>query len=393
MATALGTVFTGFVGLFGLTPLYPEVAHDLRVAPDVFGEFFFVQGAISTLLQVPAGLLSDRIGRRPVMLLGIAFMTVGQGLRWHAGDALGFGLGQLCIGLSSPFAIAPSYALVADAYRHAGRAQAIGILQASANVGMAAGLVIAGLLSPLVGWRGYSLAVGLLTLALLPLAATLGDSRPVGRALHVAVRGAGRFFGDGRARTLALGAVLVMVGWGGSIFLLPFLARAHAIGEVGGSLLLVPNLVGSFVGGIVAGRWADQAGARLPAAVFCSGGAAALVMLGLLPFAPWLVVLGGLLIGAAVSGAIALAASTVAEAASRTGGGTGAALAVVRTGQGLGSAVAPAVAGFALVHAGGRTAYLLLALLMGAGGAVLASRGSITPRRLYHPLEQIQIPD
>jgi MFS family permease len=382
MTVALATVMTNFIGLFGLTPLYPEVARDLHVTADIFGGFFLLQGAVSTLLQLPAGLLSDRFGRRPMLLIGIVFMVAGQLLRWEAADAWLFGLGQLCIGLSSPFAIAPSYALVADAHPGSGRTQAIGVLQASANVGMATGLVLAGFLSPLIGWRGYSLGVALLTLALTPLVKGLGartDSRVLAPA---GASGIARYLGNPQSRALSLAAVLVMTSWGGSLFLLPFVARSHNIGEVGGSLLLVPYLVGSFLGGIIAGWWSDRVGARWPAIVFSSGGVLALAMLGGIPFHPAVVVLSGLLIGATVSGAIALAASAVAESAMRARRGTGAALAVIRTGQGLGAAIAPAVAGYCLVHTGVRAAYLLLAVVTGVGGSLLAAQ-SPGQKRLY----------
>lgn len=145
----------------------------------------------------------------------------------------------------------------------------------------------------------------------------------------------------------------------------------------------MPNLVGSFLGGIVAGRWADRAGARLPAFVFSACGVAALAMLGWLPFNPAVVVLCGLLIGAAVSGAIAIAASAVAESALRSGRGTGASLAVIRTGQGLGTAIAPAVAGYSLVHTGVRPGYLLLAILTAVGGSLLTLRTGQGQARLY----------
>jgi MFS family permease len=382
MTVALATVGINFVGLFGLTPLYPEVTHDLHVAADVFGAFVLMQGAISTLMQIPAGLLSDRFGRRPMILIGIAFMVAGQVLRWGSTDAWVFGAGQLCIGLSSPFAVAPSYALVADAHPGPGRTQAIGVLQASANVGMASGLVLAGLLYPLLGWRGYSLGVALLTLTLTPLVIGLG-ARSDSPTPKAAARGLGIYTGNSQTRALAIAAVLVMTSWGGSIFLLPFVARAHDIGEVGGSLLLVPNLVGSFLGGIVAGWWADRAGARLPAFVFSVAGVVALAMLGWLPFNPAVVVLSGLLIGAAVSGTIAIAASAVAESALRSGRGTGASLAVIRTGQGLGTAIAPALAGYSLVHTGVGPAYLLLAVLTAIGGSLLTLRASPGKGRLY----------
>jgi MFS family permease len=384
MAVALGTVFTSFIGLFGLTPLYPEVAHDLGVGPDAFGAFFLVQGGISFLLQLPAGLLSDRFGRRPLITLGLAFMATGQVLRWQAHNGYIFGAGQLFIGLSSPFAIAASYALVADAYQAGGRAQAIGTLQAAANVGMASGLVIAGLLTPLLGWRGYSLGVGLLTFLVIPLAATQTDPRsPTATPAAGAVaRRADRLTGDRAARLIGLAGLLVLMSWGGSLFLLPFVARAHSIGEVGGSLLLAPNLVGSFIGGILAGWWADRAGPRIPAIIISTAGTVALLVLGLLMFTPWIVVVSGVMVGAAVSGAIALGAASVVEAANHRGAGTATALAVLRTGQGLGSAIAPAVAGFALVHTGSRTAYVLLALCLALGGGLLAA--NVTRRRMYH---------
>ena len=114
MAVALGTVLTSFIGLFGLTPLYPEVAHDLGMGPDAFGGFFLIQGGISFLLQLPAGMLSDRIGRRPLITLGLAFLAIGQVLRWQAHNGYVFGAGQLFI---SPATVASPLKIPARASR------------------------------------------------------------------------------------------------------------------------------------------------------------------------------------------------------------------------------------------------------------------------------------
>lgn len=102
------------------------------------------------------GIVSDRIGRRPVLALGLVFLAGSQLLRWRAATGFEFGLGQIFIGFCSPFVVAAVYALVADAYHGAGRAQAIGILQACANLGQATGILLAASLSLLIGWRGYS---------------------------------------------------------------------------------------------------------------------------------------------------------------------------------------------------------------------------------------------
>jgi MFS family permease len=69
------------LALLGLTPLYPTVAHDLALGPDAFSIYFAIQGGVNLLLQIPVGVIADRVGRRPVMGLGLVFMVAGQLLR------------------------------------------------------------------------------------------------------------------------------------------------------------------------------------------------------------------------------------------------------------------------------------------------------------------------
>ncbi|MDQ6877988.1 MAG: MFS transporter [Candidatus Dormibacteraeota bacterium] len=370
--TANAAVFVNFLSYLGLTPLYAQVARDLHVGASGFGQFFLVQGLINVVLQVPVGVMADRYGRRPIMLIGLLFMLAGQLLRWQSFNGSMFLAGQICIGLCGPFIVSASYALVADAYT-VGRARALGILQASINVGQGTGFLFAGLLSPWLGWRGYSLCVALLPLLLLPLTATQPElrhaapTRSIGRSIVAALR----FLAIPAAASLAVVAALNLGTASGSIYLLPFLVERHAGTPTVTSLLLIPYLIGSIAGGPIVGTWADRVGVRIPALACLSAAIAGLLGLALLGYSIPTVSVCLALVGGAVSAILTLTAESVIDLARRHGTGAGAALGGIRIRQGLGPALAPAAAGVIFDSSGPTLAYLAMAVGMGIAAALV----------------------
>ena len=362
-----------FLAVFALTPLFPEVARDLHLGPDGFGALFLLQTGISLVLQLPAGLLADSVDRRKLIAFGLACMTTGQLLRWQAQDWTVFGLGQVFIGLSTPFIVGSTFALVASAYPSARRVKAFGILQLAANLGQGLGLLAAGLLSPMIGWRGFSLSAAVLPVLLIPLALRISEPTDAS-ALEsgTGLKGALRLFFASEVLIVTAAAALLMFTWTSAVYLEPFVARAQGIAAVTISLLLGCNLLGSALGGVLAGRWADRVGTRIPGFVFCSAGAIGLLSLPLFGFLPLLAATVNLGIGAAVSAGIALGTSAVADHAAARGQGTGAAIAVMRTGQTLGSAVGPILIGVTLVHLGAGLSFVMMGATLAVAGALLA---------------------
>jgi predicted MFS family arabinose efflux permease len=370
--TANAAVFVNFLSYLGLTPLYAEVAHDLHVSAAGFGQYFLVQGLINVLLQVPVGVLADRYGRRPIMLIGLVFMLTGQLLRWQSFNGSMFLASQVFIGLCGPFVVAASYALLADAYTE-GRARALGILQASVNVGQGTGFLLAGLLSPWLGWRGYSLCVALLPVLLLPLTATLPELRQVERTRSIgrSIVAALRFLAIPAATSLAVVAALNLGAGSGATYLLPFLAKLHGVSPSETSLLLIPFLIGSIVGGPIAGSWADRVGVRVPSLACVTTAITGLLGFAFLGYSIFTVSVCLTLVGGAVSAMLALTAESVIDLARRGETGVGAALGGIRIGQGLGPALAPAGAGFIFDAAGPALAYLAMAGGMGVAAALV----------------------
>jgi MFS family permease len=372
VVTANAAVFVNFIAYLGLTPLYAEVAHDLHVSAAGFGEYFLVQGLINVVLQVPVGVLADRYGRRPIMFIGLVFMFTGSLLRWQAFNGSMFLAGQIFIGLCGPFVVSASYALIADLYT-VGRARAFGILQASINVGQGLGFLLAGLLSPLLGWRGYSLCVALLPVLLMPFTATQPEVRQADRARSIgrSTIAALRFLALPAATSLAVVAALNLAAGVGATYLLPFVVEGHHATASVTSLLLIPYLIGSIVGGPIVGIWADRAGVRIPAVACLTTAIVGLLGLAFLGYSIPTISLCLALIGGGVSAVLTLTAESVVDLARRRGTGAGAALGGIRIGQGLGPALAPVATGFLFDSSGPTFAYLAMALGLGVAALLV----------------------
>lgn len=378
LITASAATFANFLAFLGLSPLYPNVAHDLGLRVDSLGVYFAVSSGVGAILQIPAGVLADRVGRRPILVTGLFFMALAQVLRWQASTPLVFGLSQLCIGFCSPFVVATSYAVVADAFALSGRAAAIGVIQSAIALGQVVGIIGAGLLGPPLGWRGYSLGVAVIPALILPLALTMPEPKRIAGAASIA-KGtlvALRFLILPAATALA---VVAAVGLGSSFtanYLLPFVARAHGFGETATSLLLLPSLFGALIGAPIVGRWADVAGHRIPMLASIGVAGLALAAFGLFAFSVPAVIVCFSLTAAGVSSVLSIAASGMAEIAGEQGVGTGAALGGLRVGQQLGPALGPALAGLVYVRAGAPAAYIsLAAALLLVGLAALPATG------------------
>ncbi|HEX6350427.1 MAG TPA: MFS transporter [Candidatus Dormibacteraeota bacterium] len=372
LVTSSACVFLNFLAFAGLTPLFPEVAHDLGLGVDSLGLFFALSAAVAAVLQIPVGVFADRWGRRPALVLGLLFMVAGQALRWQARTPLIFGAGQLAIGCCSPLIVAAGYAAVADAYSRAGRAEAFGIVSAAISLGQITGFLVAGVAGQFVGWRGYSLGVAVLPFFLLLPALTMPEPRRAAQpaSLGQSMLRAVRFLLQPEAAGLAMVAALALGAGFSAGYVLPFVARQFGYGESATSLLLVPYVVGSIIGSPLVGRWADRSGLPWLLAACLLVGAVALAAFGLLPFGLPVEVVCYLEIGGGAGAALSLASTAIVAQAARWGTGSGAALGGLRVGQQMGPAFGPALAGLAFAHGGRLPAFLLLALLLVVATAI-----------------------
>ena len=79
-ASSLAAVFSvRLLGLFMIYPVFAAYARDLSGAtPYLIGEALGIYGLSQGLLQIPFGLLSDRLGRKRMIVIGLILFGIGS---------------------------------------------------------------------------------------------------------------------------------------------------------------------------------------------------------------------------------------------------------------------------------------------------------------------------
>ena len=156
-------------GLFALLPVLSLYAADLRDAtPLLIGLAVGGYGLTQAGFQIPLGALSDRIGRIPVILLGLAIFAAGSVLAALSESIYGVIAGRFLQGAGAISATLT--ALIADATRDAVRTRSMALL----GIGIGMSFMLAMIAGPLIAAKFgvqalFWVAAGLSVLAALML--------------------------------------------------------------------------------------------------------------------------------------------------------------------------------------------------------------------------------
>ncbi|GHE22658.1 MFS transporter [Halomonas urumqiensis] len=181
-----GLYATRMLGLFMVLPVLALYADDLIGAtPFLVGLALGIYGLTQALLQIPFGMLSDRVGRKPVIAAGMVLFMLGSVVAAQADTIGGVLLGRSLQG--SGAVAAAIMALLADQTREQVRTAAMATIGLSIGVAFAVAMVLgpwlaAGFGLPGVFWFTALLAAGGLVVLwkLVPPAPRLIRHRDVG---------------------------------------------------------------------------------------------------------------------------------------------------------------------------------------------------------------------
>lgn len=377
-------VVAGFVARLGYSmarsPVLPRFAQDLGASPELIGLIVAASTITGVVGKLPAGALSDLLGRRRMMLLGSLFFA-GPPFLYPLVDGPGALLGlRFAHGAATAIFSPVASALVADLSQRA-RAQRLGWFAAGGDLGSALGPLAGGLI--LFATASYATTyLAVAALGLLPLAFVLRlpDDAPTPGA-GPGLAGRSRQFWAGIREVATSRPVLVVsgleavlyVGYGALVGFFPLYGRSIGLDDARIAVVMGAQLFTTMAAKPLTGALSDRLGRR-PLVVAGLGLCAAA-----LPLVPRLTGLPALM---AVSAAFGLGAAIVTPSTTALvadlvrAARMGSAMGVFGTIWDAGEALGPIVAGLLVA----RLSYAAAFDIIGAGMALAALGFLVTVR-------------
>ena len=163
-ASGLALVFAfRMLGMFMVLPVLATYGMDLAGAtPALIGLAIGAYGLTQAIFQIPFGVISDRIGRRPVIYLGLSVFALGSVLAANSDSIWGVIAGRILQGAGAISAAV--MALLSDLTREQHRTKAMAMIGMTIGLSFAVAMVVGPLLTRAFGLSGLFLATGAMAL-------------------------------------------------------------------------------------------------------------------------------------------------------------------------------------------------------------------------------------
>ncbi|WP_210036598.1 MFS transporter [Pseudonocardia parietis] len=288
LALLTAAAFLIFAQAFMIAPILPRLAEVFGTAPGTVGlavPAYLIPYGVMTLVWGP---LSDRFGRRPVILGSLVAFTVLTAATTLADSAGAFISVRLATAVGASGVVPIALALIGDLFPYQRRGQALGWVFGGMAGGIAVGAAGGALGEPSIGWPGLFLVVAAAGLVLLISALVMLPAAPRPQAppaLRAVVSGYQSLLRSSRGRR-TYGYVLVnaVLHSGVYTWLGVYLHQRFGLDEFTIGLTLLGYGIPGFLLGAVIGRIADRFGrARLIPAGVGLGAVCALLLAAPMP--------------------------------------------------------------------------------------------------------------
>ncbi len=238
------------LGLFMILPVFALYAEGLaHVTPTLVGLAIGAYGLTQALLQVPLGMLSDRIGRKPVIVGGLLVFALGSVLAAVSDSIYGVVAGRALQGAGA--IAAAVMALAADLTREEHRTKVMAMIGLSIGLSFSVALVGGPVLQDWIGVPGIfwlTAVLALLAIAIVLLAVPNPVRTRLRRDTEVVGSAIREVIADGQLLRLDLGIFVLHAVLTANFVVIPGLLRDRVgLAPADHWMLYLPVLLISFV--------------------------------------------------------------------------------------------------------------------------------------------------
>jgi predicted MFS family arabinose efflux permease len=275
-------VFTSGSQVMLISPIFPRVREQLGVAEGALGTLVAVDAIMLGVMALVAGPISDRIGRRRILLLGTGLMSVALALHALAFDYFSLLVVRGLTGAAGGVLSGAAVAYVGDYFPYERRGWANGVVMTGMAFGHIIGIPAGTVLAADFGFRIPYLALAVVMAATLIIVWRVVPQPDVGLATErLSVRGAlGNYAELLRTPAIAAAVVAFAVTFLGNSLFVIYLPTwlEDAVGATPGQVagLFFAGGVANVLAGPRAGSFSDRVG-RKRVIVAASAGLALLI--------------------------------------------------------------------------------------------------------------------
>tara|TARA_B110000967_G_scaffold209651_1_gene266847 strand:- start:1915 stop:3072 length:1158 start_codon:yes stop_codon:yes gene_type:complete len=166
------------LGLFMLFPVMSVYADNYQGStPFLIGIAIGIYGLTQAILQIPFGYLSDRYGRKPLLIIGLLIFLIGSIIAANSSNILFVIIGRALQGGGAISAVLMAF--LADSVSEENRAKANAFVGFQIGVAFMLSLIIGPIITSRVGMTGLFWVIALLSVLAMLIVLSLAKSKPV----------------------------------------------------------------------------------------------------------------------------------------------------------------------------------------------------------------------
>jgi MFS family permease len=165
------------LGLFMIFPIFSVYASEYTsTTPYLIGLAIGIYGLTQALLQIPFGYLSDKYGRKPMLIIGLIVFFIGSVVAANSTDIMGIVIGRALQGAGAISAVLMAF--LADFVSENQRPKANAFVGVQIGIAFMLALLLGPIISVNLGMSGLFWVIALLSIIALIIVSTLPNAKP-----------------------------------------------------------------------------------------------------------------------------------------------------------------------------------------------------------------------